>query len=384
MQTGRKGRLSPAVGRARFETARVLNEFLGPGSVAASGKPSQNREPLDAKPLFLVGCSGGPDSLALASVAAHFVRRQDARVGAVIVDHQLQPGSAQVAETAADRCRALGLDPVVVKTVIVDSAAGGPEMAARTARYGAFAEAVAETGASGVLLAHTLDDQAETVLLGLARGSGTRSLAGMAEVRRQGELTLIRPLLNLRRADIEEICEAEELEPWYDPTNADESLMRARVRHTILPFLEEQLGGDVATSLARTAQILGPDSDYLDRQARQLVEDETFVISANLALPAEVEGEQILVLDRAEIAALPEALRRRVLSLLVQRVGGHAASFERLAALDAFVRELAVAGPVQMSGHVSAWKMRPAGPLRKRGVLVLGATQSSKNMLLKR
>ena len=166
----------------------------------------------------LVACSGGPDSLALAAVAAYFARRghvdgHPVSVGAVVVDHQLQPGSAGVAAATAATLRDLGLSPVQIRTVDVASTGMGPEAAARDARHAALEAAADDTGAGAILLGHTLDDQAEQVLLGLARGSGTRSLAGMRPARGR----LLRPFLGLRRADTLEICEVEGLDPWHDP-----------------------------------------------------------------------------------------------------------------------------------------------------------------------
>lgn len=225
--------------------------------------------------LVLVACSGGPDSLALAAatafVADRTVRRgpRVLRAGAVVVDHALQPGSADVAARTAAVCRTLGLDPVVVERVVVD-APGGPEAAARHARYAALDAVAARTGAVAVLLGHTLDDQAETVLLGLARGSGARSLAGMPPVRG----VLRRPLLGLRRTDTVGACAALGLEPWDDPTNAgtaDDAPLRSRVRDRVLPLLERELGPGVAEALARTADQLREDADTLDPLAAALL-----------------------------------------------------------------------------------------------------------------
>ena len=365
MQDGRKGRLHPAVGFARNEVAEALNSVLGDNTVAASGKKAPRPDSEQEKKLVLVGCSGGPDSLALAAISAHFARRGSIAVGAVIVDHQMQENSAEVARQAAQQCADLGLSPILIKTVEVEHASEGPEMAARTARYGAFREAVDQTSAAVLLLAHTLDDQAETVLLGLARGSGTKSLSGMPWVRNIDGLTLVRPFLNVRRSQIQQICGAEGLEPWNDPTNFDQSLMRAKVRHSILPYLEDNLGGDVAVSLARTAAIIGPDADYIDEQAHQKLQD----ISLNLEQVGGVENlrlqqplqdhQRVRVLNRAALSSLHPALLQRVLSLAVKAVGGQNPSFERLTALTAFAAEHSIGGPVQLAGHVSVYRRRP-------------------------
>ena len=356
MQNGRAGRLHPAVGTARRHLAAALEKLLGAGSIKATGR-SRTASTADAAdlPLLLVACSGGPDSLALAAIAAHFARRGDVRVGAIIVDHGLQEDSATVAAQTTQILTDLGLHPVITEKVQVPVGNMGPEMAARTARYTAFTKAVEATGARAVLLGHTLDDQAETVLLGLSRGSGTRSLAGMPPVRVEGGVTYLRPFLGLRRTDILDICDAETLTPWTDPTNTDETLMRARIRHSVLPYLEEHLGGDVARSLARTASVAGPDAEYLDEQAQAAYEQA--LLPAGTAVRG-IEREDAVLLDRAQVAALHPALRLRVLATACKTAGGENPGFERLQALDSFTAGYAVAGPVQMPGHVSAYRRR--------------------------
>lgn len=356
MQNGRAGRLHPAVGTARRHLAAALEKLLGAGSIKATGR-SRTASTADAAdlPLLLVACSGGPDSLALAGIAAHFARRGDVRVGAIIVDHGLQEDSAAVAAQTTQILTDLGLHPVITEKVQVPVGNMGPEMAARTARYTAFTKAVEATGARAVLLGHTLDDQAETVLLGLSRGSGTRSLAGMPPVRVEGGVTYLRPFLGLRRTDMLDICDAETLTPWIDPTNTDETLMRARIRHSVLPYLEEHLGGDVARSLARTASVAGPDAEYLDEQAQ--VAYEQALLPAGTTVRG-IEREDAMLLDRAQVAALHPALRLRVLATACKTAGGENPGFERLQALDSFTAEYAVAGPVQVPGHVSAYRRR--------------------------
>ncbi len=233
MQHGRQGRLHPAVGTARRELARALTNLLGEGTIKGTGRARRDSTVSQQgteteKPLVLVACSGGPDSLALACIAAHFARRSDVRVGAVVVDHGLQADSAEVAASTAETLTNLGLHPVLTERVQVPQGSMGPEMAARTARYGAFERAVQHTGARAVLLGHTLDDQAETVLLGLGRGSGTRSLAGMPPVRIENGVTYLRPFLALRRADMLNICEAEGVAPGTTlPTLTRRSCARA-------------------------------------------------------------------------------------------------------------------------------------------------------------
>jgi tRNA(Ile)-lysidine synthase len=214
--------------------------------------------------LALAACSGGADSLALAAALAFVAPRAGLRAGAVTVDHQLQDGSAARAAAVVSALSALGLDPVCSVTVAVGGA-GGPEAAARAARYEALAGVAEETGASAVLLGHTLDDQAETVLLGLARGSGPRSLAGMPP--RRGVFR--RPLLGLRRPVTTAACDALRLRAWDDPHNADRRFARVRVRLDALPALEAALGPGVAEALARTADQLRADAEVLESIAAE-------------------------------------------------------------------------------------------------------------------
>lgn len=294
----------------------------------------------------LVACSGGPDSLALASVAAYFARRGHVEghpitVGAVVVDHQLQEGSGQVAASTARALRGLGLAPVEIRTVTVEGAGLGPEAAAREARHAALQAAAADQGAAAILLGHTLDDQAEQVLLGLARGSGTRSLAGM----RPSRGNLLRPFLGLRRADTEEICAVEELSPWHDPTNSDPAFARSRTRVEVLPHLEEKLGPGVAESLARTASILQLDADYLDDVAESTFAALVARDSDGLSLPEDA------------LRSLAPAIRFRVLAKAAAEIGGQQPSYQRLLAAEALLRRQGSAGPVELPGAVSVYRL---------------------------
>jgi len=229
------GALDPAVATGRNLVRAALSD-LGPGS------------------RVVVGVSGGVDSLALAAVTSFVADRETYELSALVVDHQLQDDSARVAARAADQLDGLGITAEVV-TVEVGTP-GGPEAAARRARY----EALERTAADAILLAHTLDDQAETVLLGLGRGSGPRSIAGMSPV----DGVLRRPFLTLRRAETERICRAHGLEWWSDPHNSDPAYRRSRLRAEVMPLLEDVLGGGVAEALARTADQVRSDSAYLD------------------------------------------------------------------------------------------------------------------------
>ncbi len=294
----------------------------------------------------LVACSGGPDSMALAAVAAYFARRghvdgHPLTVGAVVVDHQLQEGSAQVAGAAVQALKELGLSPVDLRTVDVASTGMGPEAAARDARHEALEAAAKEHGAGAILLGHTLDDQAEQVLLGLARGSGTRSLAGMRPARG----LLLRPFLGLRRADTLEICDVEDLEPWHDPSNSDPSFARSRTRVEVLPLLEEKLGPGVAESLARTASILQQDADYLEDVADRTFAELAERSGLEISLPEEALGE------------LSPAIRFRVIAKAAADVGGQQPSYQRLLAAEALLRRQGSAGPVELPGGVSVYRL---------------------------
>ena len=222
--------------------------------------------------LVLVACSGGADSIALACATAFVAPRMALRFGGVTVDHHLQDGSAAQAERVVQFLRGLGFDPV--ESIGVDvTGPGGPEAAARVARYAALDDAATRLGADAVLLGHTRDDQAETVLLGLARGSGARSLAGMP--RRAGRY--VRPFLDLPRATTSAAARAEGFEPWDDPHNTDPAYTRSRVRHAALPALAEALGPGIPEALARTAKMLRDDTEALDawaaREFARLLED---------------------------------------------------------------------------------------------------------------
>ena len=253
---------------------------------ALDGLPAPER----AAPL-LVACSGGADSTALLAAACAVA---PGRVHVAVVDHGLQDGSAERSARLVADLAAQGV-PAAVHTVVVDGP-GGLEAAARRARYDALRAARPHPD-SPVLLGHTLDDQAETVLLGLGRGSGARSLAGMTT----WDPPWLRPLLGLRRADTETACRARGLPFWDDPHNADPRFTRVRLRHEVLPLLEEVLGGGVAPALARTAAQLRDDGDALDAAAHELL------------VRADAEDAVDAAVLATVLAAAPAAVRRRAL-----------------------------------------------------------------------
>jgi tRNA(Ile)-lysidine synthase len=247
---GGRGRPAPAVAAVR----RAVREAL------ADVEPGET---------VVVACSGGTDSMALAAAARFESRAAGWSPVAVVVDHGLQPGSAKVGAEVAGRLEGLGVPANVVTVEVDPDAPGGPEATARSARYVALDRAADELSARCVLLGHTRDDQAETVLLGLARGSGARSLSGMPPV--SGRYR--RPLLGLARADTEQACAAERIEIWHDPHNADPGFARVRVRREVLPALEAHLGPGIAAALSRTARLLRDDADALDAFAEVARED---------------------------------------------------------------------------------------------------------------
>ena len=253
----------------------------------------------------LVACSGGADSLALAAAVAFEAPRAGISAGAVVVEHGLQPATKQVAIDTAEVLRSLGLAPVEVVEVEVGTD-GGPEAAARDARYQALDEAAERLGARFVMLGHTLDDQAETVLLGLSRGSGARALNGMASQ----SSSYLRPLLGLSRATTQAFCVESGLNPWVDPQNFERRFTRVRVRETVLPLLEQELGPGVAESLARTADLLRQDNDYLDEVA--LAEFGRAVSTAATSVNLKVEA----------LAGLAMAIRGRVILRALEIFGG--------------------------------------------------------------
>lgn len=260
---------------------------------------------------WCVALSGGSDSLALTAAAAAVLPTT-----ALIVDHRLQPGSDAVASTARDQAISVGCVGAEVICVEVGTS-GGPEAAARIARYRALEDARA---GAPVLLAHTLDDQAETVLLGLGRGSGARSIAGM----RPYDPPWCRPLLGVRRELTHLACDELGLTPWQDPHNIDARFTRARLRAEVLPLLEEVLGGGVAEALARTATALREDTEMLDGLAAEAL--------AGLGAGVHVEG-----LPTAALAAWPQAVRRRTIRGWLLAGGASGLTDKQIRAVDDLV-----------------------------------------------
>jgi tRNA(Ile)-lysidine synthase len=285
----------------------------------------------------LVACSGGADSLALATATAFVAPRLAVRCGLVTVDHGLQPGSAERAAQVSHWAAGAGFVPALAVTVAVTGRPGGPEAAAREARYEALVDSARRAGAAAVLLGHTRDDQAETVLLALARGAGPRGLSGMPARRVVDGVAFLRPLLGIPRAQTQAACAALKLEPWQDPHNSDPAFARSRVRG-LLASLVDTLGPGVVGNLARTAGLLAEDSAALDALAAE-------------ALAGARDGPS---LDVPALATLPPALRTRVLHGFALAAGapGGALGYAHVTALDALVTNWHGQGPVALPGGI--------------------------------
>jgi tRNA(Ile)-lysidine synthase len=313
----------------------------GPDPAVAAIRLAVRRDLADLEPgPVVVACSGGADSLALLAATVFERRRGGGRVLGVTVDHGLQARSAAHADHVATQMAALGVDETMTIRVRVEAPGMGPEAAAREARYAALSQAAQRSDASVVLLGHTLDDQAETVLLGLTRGSGGRSIAGMRRRLVEDGVLFSRPLLGVTRARTEAACRAEGIDFWDDPHNDDPRFTRSRLRRRVLPVLEEELGPGVTASLARTADLLREDLAALDALADDLFRQ-----------VAEPEG-----VDRAALAPYPAALVSRVVRRAALAAGAAPAELSKLH-VDALVD--LVHGPrgrqVQLPGHVTAY-----------------------------
>ena len=286
---------------------------------------------LEAGDLVLVGLSGGADSLSLLKCALHVGSERTISVGAVIIDHQLQAESATTSNRVAGIARELGADPVLVINVDVAKGAssGGMEAAARNARRIAFNNVLTEHKAKAILLGHTLEDQGETVLLGLARGSGARSLSGM----RAKEGIYRRPFLGITRQIVRD--EVSDLDVFEDPHNSDLKYSRVRVRNLVLPVMETQLGPGVTQALARSADLLRDDADALDALAR-------FEITR--------VGDDVNLLG-----ALPRAIRTRVIRQLAITNGCPINDLTRdhVLAVDALLTNWHGQGALNLPGAVS-------------------------------
>ena len=316
MEERRPG-LDPAVAEVRLAVRRALADLEPGGTV-------------------LVALSGGADSLALAAATAFEAPKLGLRAASLTVDHGLQDGSTDAAASAAKTSEALGLEARVERVEV--GAAGGPEAAAREARYRALADGARAIGAAAILTGHTLDDQAETVLLGLARGAGATSLQGMAEASVLAGIPLLRPLLGVRRDTTRAACAAEALEPWDDPHNADPRFARVRVRETVLPVLESELGPGIAEALARTAAQLREDAEAFDEMIDETIEDIVEHAEAGISVSA------------AALAANPAALRNRIIRHVVASEFHESLTRTQTLEVARLVTDWSGQGPIDLPG----------------------------------
>ena len=289
-------------------------------------------ENLTAGDSAIVAVSGGADSLALAYALIKEAPNLAITLIAVTVDHQLQTGSADQAKKVQEQLKAMGYQEVIIEKVSVVEKSG-IEADARTARYAALDAIAHAYGASQVFLGHTRDDQAETVLLGLARGSGTRSLSGMATV--NGKYA--RPFLQLTRVQTVAACAEAAIIPWNDPHNVNEKFSRVRVRNKVMPIMEEEIGPGIAAALARSAAILRDDADALDEMAQ-----------------AVISRVDLSDLDCAALAELPRAIRSRVLRAAIYAAGAPSGSVsaDHLSGVEALVTSWRGQGEASLPGGV--------------------------------
>ena len=288
---------------------------------------------LNAGDTVLVAVSGGADSSALAAGLLAEAKEKAIRPIAVIIDHALQANSADVAMNTKAELAKAGYTNIEIKRIKVE-VTDGMEASARRARYAALNEIAESTSAVAIFLGHTKDDQAETVLLGLARGSGTRSLSGMAE--RIDKYR--RPLLSITRSQTEAACKEVGIKYWSDPHNQSMEYARVRVREKVLPLMEAEIGPGITDALTRSARILRDDADALDQWAEEVLDEID---------PIEMDIETL--------ASLPRAIRSRVIRKAIYLAGAPSGSLsaEHLEPVEALVTAWKGQGPVSLPGGVT-------------------------------
>lgn len=296
-------RLTPAIALTR----KAIREVL-------AGYPAKK---------LLLAVSGGADSLALAAATAFEAKKLKIDLVAAVIDHGLQKESAAVALTAKQRLKTLGITEVVIEKVSVKQSGDGLEAAARDARYKALEKIRKATKANWILLGHNLDDQAETVLLGLARGSGLRSISGMPLV--DGERKLLRPFLDIPRDTLRQACADAGIEFWDDPHNQDSKFARVRVRK-LAAELEKTLGPGFSEALSKTAKSAAEADELIEELAQKLVK------KASVKVGARQVSYSIEVLAKAKAA-----LRRKALHLICQQAGAKNISRSQVMAIDELI-----------------------------------------------
>ena len=286
----------------------------------------------EAGDLVLVAVSGGADSLALAYALLKESQPLAITAVAVTIDHQLQAGSALQAEKVLSQLKEFGYEKVFIEKVVVDIKSG-IEAGARDARYQALTTVAEKEQAQKIFLGHTRDDQAETVLLGLARGSGTRSLSGMAV--ENGNF--VRPLLAITRAQTVAACEEIGVAFWNDPHNMNKDFSRVRVRNEVLPVMEEKIGPGISAALARSASLLRDDADALDAIA-----------------DVEISQLNLADLDCQRLGELPRAIRTRIIRAALYGAGAPSGSitWDHVAAVEALITHWHGQGALSLPGGV--------------------------------
>lgn len=224
---------------------------------------------------LVLGCSAGGDSMALLELMAAEAPARDWRLWAAHLDHAQREESHAEAEFVAERCRALGV-PIIEEKLQQDGDAAGArlmEEALREARFSFFRRAVARARAEALVLAHQMDDRAETFLMRALRGSGPTGLASIRPVEAVEGLTLVRPLLDFRRDELRDYLRAREVGWRDDPSNEDTRFDRVWVRREVMPTLNRRLNADVAPRLARAAELIGEEAAALDAACNLLLKE---------------------------------------------------------------------------------------------------------------
>jgi tRNA(Ile)-lysidine synthase len=291
----------------------------------------------EAGDCILIAISGGADSLALAHALSIEALPLAIRVVGVTIDHQLQSASGEQANKVIAQLLTMGITENEISKVSVEISQG-LEASARKARYEALDKCAEKYGAVAIYLGHTRDDQAESVLLGLGRGSGTRSLSAMAQINGK----YFRPLLAITREQTEKACAEMNLIPWNDPHNSDKQFARVRVRNLVLPNLEENIGPGISEALARSAQLLRDDADALDAWTEK-----------------EIATMDLADLECEALAALPKAIRTRILRRAIYDAGAPSGSItaEHVSAVEALVTSWSGQGPAHLPGGVKVSRL---------------------------
>ena len=304
-------------------------------------------EDIAAGDSVLVAASGGADSSALAAALLLECKTKSIKVIALIIDHGLQKNSADVTHETKRTLTKIGYENIEIRRVTVEIT-DGLEASARRARYQALSDVANSHNAVAVFLGHTKDDQAETVLLGLSRGSGSRSLSGMAaRVDRYR-----RPLLSITRAQTEAACEEAGIKFWQDPHNQSMEFTRVRVREVVLPTMEKEIGPGISDALARSAKLLRDDADALD-----YLSDEIF----SKLEPASLEI--------SKLESQPRAIRTRILRKAIYLAGAPQGSLsaEHIEPVEALITAWKGQGPISLPGGVTVARISGRLSLSKSG-----------------